>query len=75
MDNQNENKLAYEIASALNDKEALPVYMSFTRKYQEEFLRKILTRVMSIPQEKIKRTRGALFTYLINQNGKDHSRN
>lgn len=71
----NENKLAYEIANALNDREALPLYLSFTRKYQESFLRKILTRVMSVPAEKIKRTRGALFTYLVNEHGNNHSRN
>lgn len=74
MDQQNENKLAYEIASALNDREAMAVYISFTRKYQEGFLRKILTRVMSVPDEKIKRTRGALFTYLVKEHGSDHSR-
>jgi len=75
MDQQeNIHSLAYEIASNLNDKEALPLYISFTQKYQEVFLRKILTRVMSIPPEKIKRTRGALFTYLVNQHGSNHSR-
>ena len=70
----NENKLAYEIANALHDNEALPLYMTFAKKYQEAFLRKILVRVMSIPDEKIKRTRGALFTYLVKQHGNDHSR-
>lgn len=70
-----ESKFAYELASALNDKEALPVYIAFTRKYQEDFLKRILLRVMSIPDNKIKRTRGALFTYLVNQYGSNHSRN
>lgn len=69
-----ESKLAYEIANALNDREALPLYVSFTKKYQEGFLRKILFRVMSIPDNRIKRTRGALFTYLVNQHGNDNSR-
>ena len=70
----NGNKLAYEIADALHDREALPLYLSFTRKYHEAFLRNILMRVLSIPDEKIKRTRGALFTYLVNQHGESHSR-
>ena len=69
-----ENKLAYEIASTLNDLESLSVHISFTQKYQEVFLRKILQRVMSVPDNKIKRTRGALFTYLVNEHGKNHSR-
>jgi hypothetical protein len=67
--NQSKNSLAYELAHTLSDIEALPVYLGFTQKYQEEFLRKILLRVMSIPDQKIKRTRGALFTYLVKQHG------
>lgn len=70
-----ESKFAYELANALNDKESLALYISFTEKYQEDFLRRILFRVMSIPDNKIKRTRGALFTYLVNQYGNNHSRN
>ncbi|MBK6484067.1 MAG: hypothetical protein IPG01_13280 [Chitinophagaceae bacterium] len=70
-----QNKFAYELATALNDHHSIQVYVKFTQKYKEEFLRKILLRVMSIPDNKIKRTRGALFTYLVNQHGFDHSRN
>jgi len=72
---QKDNRLAYELASALNDKEALGVYIAFTKKYQEDFLKGILLRVMSIPNNKIKRTRGALFTYLVNEHGGNHFRN
>jgi len=67
--NTNEKSLAYELARALNDIESLPVYIGFAEKYQEPFLRKVLQKVMSVPDEKIKRTRGALFTYLVKQNG------
>ncbi len=65
----NEKSLAYELAQALNDMESLQVYIGFAEKYQEPFLRRLLTKVMSLPDEKIKRTRGALFTYLIKQHG------
>jgi hypothetical protein len=70
-----EKKLANEIAEALNDREALTLYLAFTRKYHEAFLRKILVRVLSVPEEKIKKTRGALFTYLIGQHGEDNTNN
>jgi hypothetical protein len=41
----------------------------------EAFLRKILQRVLSVPQEQIRKTRGALFTYLVGQGyGKGNSR-
>jgi hypothetical protein len=64
------NKLAYDLASTLSDIESLRVYEGFTERYSEDFLRKILLRVISIPDNKIRKTRGALFTYLVQQNGK-----
>ena len=65
MNEKHSNPLAYAIADALNDHESLALFISFTEKYQEDFLKKILAKVMSIPDHKIRRTRGALFTYLV----------
>lgn len=70
-----EEKLAHEIAVALDDVVALPIYEKFTVKYSDQFLRKILQRVLSVPEKDIRKTRGALFTYLVNQNyGRGSSR-
>ena len=60
-------KLAQELADTLSDQESLPFYRDLVGKYSEEFLRKKLQKVMSIPTNQIRKTRGALFTYLINQ--------
>lgn len=68
----NEIKLANEIAETLKDREALPLYLQYTKKFQEAFLRKTLHRVMSIEESKIRRSRGALFTFLISQHDKSH---
>lgn len=68
-----EIRLANEIADTLNDKEALQLYLQFTRRYKEGFLRKVLARVMSIPENKIRRSRGALFTFLITKQGGNDS--
>ena len=74
MDKQ--NKLAYEIADALNDTESFSAYQILTEKYSEDFLRRTLQKVLSIPEDKIRKTRGALFTYLIKQNAQSrNSRN
>lgn len=70
-----ELRLANEIADQLNDRGSLHLFLNFSRKYREEHLRKILEKVMSIPERQIKKTRGALFTYLVHQNDSDHSRN
>ncbi len=64
-----EEKLAREIADALDDNDSLTVHISFAEKYSEGFLRKTLQRVLSIPEAQIRKTRGALFTYLVTQNG------
>jgi L-lysine 2,3-aminomutase len=62
-----ELKLANELAETLKDRDALPYYLSLTRKYHEDHLRKTLAKVMSIDESQIRKTRGALFTYLVNQ--------
>lgn len=63
----NEQKLAFELADSMNDRESLQAYISFTKRYTEGFLRKIQAKVLSIPEDKIRKTRGALFTYLVKQ--------
>jgi hypothetical protein len=67
--NGKKNKLAWELAEALNDREAIDIYQKFTEKYQPEFLRETLNKVMSVPEDKIRQSRGALFTYLVNRHG------
>lgn len=70
MSTSKEERLAREIADALNDNDSLTVHIDFVQKYSEAFLRKTLQRVLSIPEAQIRKTRGALFTYLVTQNGK-----
>ena len=72
-----EERLAREIADALNDPDAVALYTAYAEKYTEAHLRRVLQRVLSVPQDQIRKTRGALFTFLINQQygGKGNSRN
>ena len=65
-----EIKLAHEIADALKDHDSIPLHLQHVRKYKEAFLRKILAKVMSVDERKIKRSRAALYTFLINQSSK-----
>ena len=64
-----EVKLANEIAETLKDRDSIASFLIFTRKYKEQFLREVLAKVMSIDEAKIRRSRGALFTFLVNQHG------
>lgn len=67
-------RFANEIADTLDDRGSLQLFLHFVEKYKEEHLRKILEKVMSIPERKIKKTRGALFTYLVSQYEDDNTR-
>jgi len=60
-----EELLASDLAEGLNDQKNLPLYIYYAKKYPESFLRRILGVVKEIPDDKIKKSRGALFSYLI----------
>ena len=65
-----EIRLAREIATTLSDLDSLPLHLQYVRKFKEEFLRKILNKVMSLDERKIKRSRAALYTFLVSQGDK-----
>jgi len=57
--------LALDLAEALNDHRGLALYLSYSKKYPEPLLRKVLGEVKEIPFEKIRKSRAALFNHLI----------
>lgn len=59
--------LAKDLAEALNDQKNLPLYLSYCKRYPEQLLRRVLSEVKELPSEKIKKSRGALFNYLVQQ--------
>lgn len=65
----NEVRLANEIADTLKDRNSLALFLTYAHKYKEKFLRDVLAQVMSIDEAKIRRSRGALFVFLVNQHG------
>jgi len=65
--------LAVDIAKALDDTRNLPLYISYARRFSETLLRKVLGEVKEIPTGKIKKSRGALFNYLVQKYAKETS--
>jgi len=57
--------LAMDLAEALSDTRNLPLYLSYCNKYPEQLLRRVLGEVKELPREKIRKSRGALFNYLV----------
>lgn len=66
----NDIKLAREITETLNDMDSMALHLMYVRKYKEEFLRRILAKVMAIPESQIRKTRAALYVFLINQSNR-----
>ncbi len=63
--NGNEERVAQDLAVALSDPEGLPFYRSCAKRYPAELLRRVLADVMEIPEHMIKRSRAALFNFLV----------
>ncbi len=66
-----EIRLANEIADVLKDWDSINLHLKYVRRYKEEFLRRVLAKVMSIDERNIRKNRAALYTFLINQSN-DH---
>ena len=69
-----EIKLAHEISETHNDRDSLALHLQYVRKFKEEYLRKILNKVMSLDERSIKKSRAALYTFLVSQ-GSKHDNN
>jgi hypothetical protein len=73
MKKSKEEIFAQEIASSLGDPGSAELYHSFARTYPEHLLRTILAEVLSVPLMKIRKSRGALFTYLVHKYGQKNT--
>ena len=60
-----QEKLALEIAHALNDMDALQSHRKMVGMYSEKHLRSKLMKTLSVPESQIRRSRGALYTSLV----------
>ena len=70
-----EELLAKDLAKALKDRKGFPLYLSYSKRYPESLLRKVLGEVKEIPDGRIKKSRGALFNHLIQKYAKETSKN
>ena len=60
-----QERLAFEIASALDDMDSIIAHRRYVLIYSETILRKVLMRALAVPADQIRKTRGALFTSLL----------
>lgn len=67
---EQENRLADELAARLGDPDGAPRYEKYVERFSEGYIRKVLGQVLEVPAEKIRTSRAALFTWLMEHNGK-----
>ncbi|PCI19442.1 hypothetical protein COB64_03865 [Candidatus Wolfebacteria bacterium] len=68
-----EKLLANQLAIRLKDIENVNLYENFCQVYTSQSLTETLGKVEAFPDDKIRKTKGALFTYLIKRYGKKQS--
>lgn len=62
---QAQERLALEIAHALDDMDSLQSHRKMVAKYAEKHLRSKLTKTLAFPASKIRKSRGAIYTSLV----------
>ncbi len=67
-----EQQFARELARALGDEANHAGYLSYAQQYPEPFLRDVLSQTLAVPIEKIRKSRAALFSFLIYKYGAKH---
>jgi hypothetical protein len=66
---------ALELANALDDRQSLPQYLSYCRTYPESLLRRAIRDTTGVPDCRIKKSRAALFKYLVQEYAKHETNN
>jgi DNA-binding transcriptional MocR family regulator len=60
-----EELLANDLSEALDDQSHYALYLSYAKEYPEPFLRRVLAETRMTPDKKIRKSRAALFNYLL----------
>jgi len=63
--NVEKQRLAQRIAKEFEDEGNLPYYQDLCERYPEHLINRAFSEVRKVPELKIKKSRGALFTYLV----------
>ncbi len=57
--------LAKDLSQALDDRSHYSTYLSYARQYPESYLRRVLAETKMTPDARIRKSRSALFNYLV----------
>jgi len=76
MDNQNtmQNDLASRIAAGLGEPEELKTFRQIIQRFPEAAVLRAYEEARNFPIEKIRKSKGAIFNYLVNKYARQHQR-
>jgi len=57
--------LAYVIAESFNDRDQIKLYLTYCKKYPLNTIYRAFSEAKNYPEEKIKKSRAAIFFYLL----------
>lgn len=63
--------LAHKIAKSFKEEKEIKLYLYMTKHYKETAIHKAYEDTMKVPDDKIKKTRSALFFYLVKKYDKE----
>lgn len=74
-DPSDEERLAFQVAEGLGDVKNLRLYKSYCRRYPTEIILTAYVRAREVSPDKIKKSRGALFNFLVQKYGGKNKNN
>ncbi|MBI5037730.1 MAG: hypothetical protein HZC01_03465 [Candidatus Kerfeldbacteria bacterium] len=64
-------ELALEVARTLREEHRLPIYLELCKTHSVEAIRRSLDEVKRVPESKIRKSKAALFTYLLKKHAQE----
>ncbi len=73
MAEQDYNSLAQAIAQGLGELESVSSFRTLLKRYPEDIIRKAYEDTLAIPQHRVRKTKGAIFIFLLKKYARQSS--
>ena len=69
--NPSNYRLAEALARRFGEENSIALFEAIVRRYSESIIQQALTEALAYPEEKIRKSRGAIFIYLVKKYAND----
>ena len=67
-----QDRLAWTIAQGLGEEDYVAIFPSLVLHYPEQVIQRAYEEALAIPVEKVRKSRGAIFNYLVKKYARQH---